>query len=286
MLGKTKKEVKAIVKSAFQKVYERYSKRRRRGRFLTNMFNPAHPHAQMYMTYSLHAWDSGPAAMQEEWERHLEYVSKNIVGLPKKTDHYSQRELIKMGIVGIYDQPKKRSESPLYPMSLFHTKEEDVSIFEYCSPSSECEKCNQQDCGMSTCLVDATPIYLHHVYNSIVETINGISIRYVPEMSGGIKFQCICSYTNEILIEFPKLYKAVIWAENNTDFVKKENVPACECGNKEFTASQKCYHTVKVDELGNFVENVDIFEAESPYGPFVCTNCGKSYENLDELKKG
>lgn len=59
----------------------------------------------------------------------------------------------------------------------------------------------------------------------------------------------------------------------------------CKCGNKRFTASQRCYHDVIVNESGIFEENISIFESERPYGPFRCTKCGAVYEYLDQLEK-
>ena len=58
----------------------------------------------------------------------------------------------------------------------------------------------------------------------------------------------------------------------------------CECGNDNFYAHQVCRHTIYVDPQGNYQEGLDIYDSESPYGPFECSNCGKRYENIpDEL---
>ena len=54
----------------------------------------------------------------------------------------------------------------------------------------------------------------------------------------------------------------------------------CECGNGEYYASQRCYHTIVTDENGNFLDNKTIDYAENPYGPYTCTKCGKVYEDI------
>jgi hypothetical protein len=55
----------------------------------------------------------------------------------------------------------------------------------------------------------------------------------------------------------------------------------CECGSHEFFASQKCYHTVIVDEKNNFIDNKSIDEADDPYGPYTCIKCGKEYDEFE-----
>ncbi len=75
-----------------------------KGRFLSNIFDPHNPQAQMYFTYSLHAMDSGQVACDVEWKHHMEWIDKNIIALPKATEAYTQKQLIKMSLVGIYAQ--------------------------------------------------------------------------------------------------------------------------------------------------------------------------------------
>jgi hypothetical protein len=60
----------------------------------------------------------------------------------------------------------------------------------------------------------------------------------------------------------------------------------CECGNDRFSANQICRHEVYIDVHGNYLEDspTGIFDADDPYGPFECTSCGKSYENLQLLE--
>ena len=54
----------------------------------------------------------------------------------------------------------------------------------------------------------------------------------------------------------------------------------CECGNNKFYAHQRCYHDVIVDGNNFFEEDVSISVAETPYGTYTCTECGKQYEEL------
>jgi hypothetical protein len=55
---------------------------------------------------------------------------------------------------------------------------------------------------------------------------------------------------------------------------------ACECGNNEFSASQRCYHDVVVDGENNWVRDEGVSESETPYGPYTCTKCGKIHDEL------
>lgn len=59
----------------------------------------------------------------------------------------------------------------------------------------------------------------------------------------------------------------------------------CTCGNSMFYANQLCYHDVIVNSDNIFERNIEISEAESPYGTYCCTKCGAEYENLSELDK-
>ena len=60
---------------------------------------------------------------------------------------------------------------------------------------------------------------------------------------------------------------------------------SCICGSTRFTASQVCYHDIIVDSYNNFHRDIGISESEKPYGPYRCTECGKEYEDLDELDR-
>lgn len=55
---------------------------------------------------------------------------------------------------------------------------------------------------------------------------------------------------------------------------------ACACGSTEFYASQRCYHTVIVDEKNNFIDDHSTDEADEPYGPYTCIKCEKVYEDI------
>jgi len=54
----------------------------------------------------------------------------------------------------------------------------------------------------------------------------------------------------------------------------------CECGNDKFTAHQQCYHDIIVDNCNSFQEDKGIYESNTPYGPYECTECDKEYEEL------
>lgn len=60
----------------------------------------------------------------------------------------------------------------------------------------------------------------------------------------------------------------------------------CKCGNDKFYAHQVLRVDVITDEFGDFEENLYddlkgcIYDAEAPYGPFICTQCGAEYEYL------
>lgn len=61
----------------------------------------------------------------------------------------------------------------------------------------------------------------------------------------------------------------------------------CEkCGGTRFIAHQLVRMDVIVDAEWNFIANVsdkaesDIYDAEEPYGPYTCAECGMEYENL------
>lgn len=54
----------------------------------------------------------------------------------------------------------------------------------------------------------------------------------------------------------------------------------CECGNNKFVAHQRCYHDIVVDGSNNFESDKGIYESETPYGPYTCTECDKEYDEL------
>lgn len=72
-----------------------------RGRFSSNIHNPRDPNAERYMCYSFHEM-SDYRLREQAWQRHLEWVSKLIIGPPKETPYYSQENLKKQGMVGLY----------------------------------------------------------------------------------------------------------------------------------------------------------------------------------------
>lgn len=67
---------------------------------------------------------------------------------------------------------------------------------------------------------------------------------------------------------------------------------ACKCGSRRFYAHQVCQLDVICDEGGTFVANAkegdtsaSIYEADNPYGPFTCVECGRQYSELSHLSE-
>jgi len=66
----------------------------------------------------------------------------------------------------------------------------------------------------------------------------------------------------------------------------------CKCGNQKFSAHQVLHVSIVVDEENDYLhpesgENEfdciggeDIYEANNPFGPYQCTNCGEEYDEL------
>lgn len=75
---------------------------KKQGRFLSNTFDPKHKDAQKHITYSFQAYQSRSKAMQLEWEQHLAWINRNIIGPPKASATYTQKQLEDMNLVGIY----------------------------------------------------------------------------------------------------------------------------------------------------------------------------------------
>jgi len=73
-----------------------------RGRFLSNIYDPRKPDAERYMCYSHHAQSNGPGATREEWQHHMDWINKNIIGPPKPTQWYTESDLMDQSMVGIY----------------------------------------------------------------------------------------------------------------------------------------------------------------------------------------
>ena len=54
------------------------------------------------------------------------------------------------------------------------------------------------------------------------------------------------------------------------------------CGNQFWYATEREYHTIIVNENGDFCEDVSCDDVEIPYGPFSCTKCGYQREEIRE----
>lgn len=66
--------------------------------------------------------------------------------------------------------------------------------------------------------------------------------------------------------------------------VEHKSCPKCGCD--RFIGSQRVYMNVICTPNGDYHENIsdnvksNIFEADKPYGPFICEKCGTEYETL------
>lgn len=54
----------------------------------------------------------------------------------------------------------------------------------------------------------------------------------------------------------------------------------CKCGNDKFYAHQVCHHDITTDGNGHYIEDRGVYHSKTPFGPFVCTTCGESYDEL------
>lgn len=60
----------------------------------------------------------------------------------------------------------------------------------------------------------------------------------------------------------------------------------CSCGGCRFIAHQLIRADIVVNERGEFEENLpggleaNVYDAVTPYGPFVCDTCGREYDEL------
>ena len=52
----------------------------------------------------------------------------------------------------------------------------------------------------------------------------------------------------------------------------------CECGSKEFVVSATEYHDWVVDEHGEFVRDIECYEAKVTGEIFTCNKCSKTVE--------
>ena len=61
----------------------------------------------------------------------------------------------------------------------------------------------------------------------------------------------------------------------------------CKCGCNRFYAHQVVRMDVICDGDGEFADNLEvgveaaIYDAETPYGPFQCVQCGAEYDELN-----
>ena len=52
------------------------------------------------------------------------------------------------------------------------------------------------------------------------------------------------------------------------------------CGNDKFVAHRLVRMDVVVDNNNNWLEDMEVYDAETPYGPFTCLSCGQEHDNF------
>jgi hypothetical protein len=75
---------------------------KRLGQFLSNIYDPRKPETRGFFCASSEAMMNGPKAEEEEWQHHLAWVQRNVIGPPKACEAGTSEELAAQGIVGIY----------------------------------------------------------------------------------------------------------------------------------------------------------------------------------------
>lgn len=73
---------------------------------LSNIYNPTLPDAQEKHIKYIQAFGE-PMGPELQWEQHLEWVGKNVIGRPKATEKHTVEELEIMGMVGVYSIGKQ-----------------------------------------------------------------------------------------------------------------------------------------------------------------------------------
>jgi DNA-directed RNA polymerase subunit RPC12/RpoP len=53
-----------------------------------------------------------------------------------------------------------------------------------------------------------------------------------------------------------------------------------QCGSQFFEATQRVYYRVVVDGNNDWERNLGSDDAETPYGPYVCVDCGTEYDEI------
>lgn len=72
-------------------------------KWLTNIDDHRKPNAKHLFSYSSQAC-TNPQLREIEWQEHLNWVNKHIIGLPQASEKYNQQQLVDMGMIGIYEQ--------------------------------------------------------------------------------------------------------------------------------------------------------------------------------------
>jgi hypothetical protein len=70
-----------------------------------------------------------------------------------------------------------------------------------------------------------------------------------------------------------------------------DNKSCANCGSKEFSANQVVRANIIVDFQNNFLRNSansledSVYEADNPFGPYSCCNCGEEFDEICDLEK-
>jgi ribosomal protein L37AE/L43A len=57
---------------------------------------------------------------------------------------------------------------------------------------------------------------------------------------------------------------------------------SCKCGNNRFYAHQVNHHDIVTSGNGHYIEDRGVYYSKAPFGPFTCTECSASYEELPD----
>ena len=81
------------------------------GKFLSNIYDHRLPDARKnYFPTRLEPGQIASIAMDVEWERHLAWIGRNVIGPPKATGKYSQEQLEAHSLIGIYAESEVQDD--------------------------------------------------------------------------------------------------------------------------------------------------------------------------------
>lgn len=70
-------------------------------KWLTNIPDHRKPNAERFHCYSIAVF-ANQKARQVEWQQYLAWINAHIIGPPQATEKYTQQQLEKEGMIGIY----------------------------------------------------------------------------------------------------------------------------------------------------------------------------------------